>query len=68
MSARHPDELVFGLLKDGFTAECFDGQPFFDPDHPIELHEGTTVSVSNMQDGAGRAWFLSRTRRARSSR
>lgn len=23
---RHPDELIFGLLKDGFTSGCFDGQ------------------------------------------
>ena len=63
MSARHPDELIFGLLKDGFTAACFDGQPFFDSDHPIELEEGNTVSVSNMQAGAGPAWFLLDTSR-----
>jgi phage major head subunit gpT-like protein len=58
MSARHPDELVFGLLKDGFNVECFDGQPFFDTEHPVELTEGDIESVSNMQDGGGPAWFL----------
>ncbi len=34
-SARqHPDELVFSLMKDGFTNTCFDGELFFDVDHP----------------------------------
>ncbi len=30
---RHQDELVFSLLKDGFTSLCHDGQYFFDTDH-----------------------------------
>jgi len=34
-SARqHPDELLFDLLINGFTNLCFDGKPFFAPDHP----------------------------------
>lgn len=28
-SRRHPEELVFGLLKAGFDTLCFDGQNFF---------------------------------------
>ncbi|NOR70975.1 MAG: hypothetical protein GQ532_14980 [Methylomarinum sp.] len=55
----HPDELVFGLLGEGFTKPCFDGQFFFDTDHPVG-----DASVSNMQAGAGAAWFLLSTRRA----
>ena len=30
---RHQDELVFGLIKDGFSTLCYDGQYFFDTDH-----------------------------------
>jgi phage major head subunit gpT-like protein len=48
-----PDKLVFGLLKDGFAALCYDGQYFFDTDHPV----GQGV-VSNVQAGAGNPWFL----------
>jgi phage major head subunit gpT-like protein len=56
--AEHPDELVFSLLKAGFTTPCYDGQNFFDTEHPV----GDTV-VSNMQAGAGTAWYLLDTRR-----
>lgn len=31
---RHVDELVFTLLRDGFTAKCYDGRSFFDDQHP----------------------------------
>ncbi|MBW6495344.1 MAG: Mu-like prophage major head subunit gpT family protein [Burkholderiaceae bacterium] len=62
---RHPDELVFALLKAGFDLPCFDGQSFFDADHPVELEPGTTpVSVSNVQAGAGAPWFLLDTSRS----
>ena len=32
----HPDELVFALLAAGFATNCYDGQYFFDVDHPLE--------------------------------
>ena len=54
----HPDTLVFDLLKNGFTQTCFDGQYFFDTDHPV----GTTT-YSNHQGGSGTAWFLLDTSR-----
>jgi phage major head subunit gpT-like protein len=58
-SAHHPDELVFGLLADGFSKTCYDGQFFFDTDHPVKNPEtGAITSVSNMQAGAGAPWFL----------
>jgi len=43
-SARlYPDEMVFGtLLPNGFTELCYDGQYFFDTDHPVG--DGTTQS------------------------
>lgn len=52
-AAVHPDELVFGLLKNGFTTACFDGQYFFDTDHPVG--SGT---VSNHGGGSGTPWYL----------
>ncbi|WP_026756245.1 Mu-like prophage major head subunit gpT family protein [Sediminimonas qiaohouensis] len=60
----HPDELVFGLLKDGFTTTCFDGQYFFDIDHPTKDATGADVTVSNMADGTETPWYLLDTSRA----
>lgn len=60
-SSAHPDELVFNLLKAGLTSLCYDGQNFFDIDHPVYPSTdatGTAVSVSNYQDGTGPAWYL----------
>ncbi|WP_057462605.1 Mu-like prophage major head subunit gpT family protein [Pseudovibrio sp. POLY-S9] len=60
----HPDELVFNLLQKGFATKCYDGQNFFDPDHPIYNKRGETVATtSNMQNGDGPAWFLIDTTR-----
>lgn len=33
--AKHPDELLVNLLENGHALECFDGQNFFDTDHPV---------------------------------
>lgn len=63
-AAEHPDDLIFGLLKAGFTTVCYDGQNFFDTDHAVLNALGEPVSVSNMQAGAGPAWFLLDTSRA----
>lgn len=52
-----PDKLNFGLLKAGFNTPCFDGQYFFDTDHPVGL-PGKEVSVSNHLGGSGEAWFV----------
>ncbi|AXV78892.1 MULTISPECIES: Mu-like prophage major head subunit gpT family protein [Ralstonia solanacearum species complex] len=59
----HPDELVWGLWKQGFNAVCYDGQYFFDTDHPVIKPGGGTTSVSNFQGGTGPAWFLLDTTR-----
>lgn len=56
--ALFPDELVYGLLSAGFTTACFDGQNFFDSNHPVKDANGNDTFVSNKQDGAGPAWFL----------
>lgn len=63
-AALHPDELIFGLLPDGFTAPCYDGQNFFDTDHPVRDADGNDTVASNMQDGAQTPWYLLDTSRA----
>lgn len=57
-SRTHPDELVFGLVNSGFNTVCFDGQYFFDTDHPVEQADGTMGTWSNFGGGSGTAWFL----------
>lgn len=53
-----PDELVFGLLKTGFASACYDGQYFFDTDHPVLDEGGDVVSRANTDGGSGTPWFL----------
>lgn len=66
----HPDELVFALLAAGFSTPCFDGQYFFDTDHPVYPNvdgTGAPVPVANLiVDGTytGEPWFLMDTSRA----
>lgn len=57
-AAEFPDSLVFPLWKAGNTTLCYDGQNFFDTDHPGYNAAGAEVSVSNYQAGGGDAWFL----------
>ena len=54
----HPAELVYAHLKNGFTGKCYDGQFFFDTDHPVIGANGQEASVSNFQGGSGAPWFL----------
>lgn len=61
-TARFPDQLVFNLLLAGFTSVCYDGQYFFDTDHPVGL-PGQEVSVSNFGGGSSAPWFLMDTSR-----
>lgn len=61
----HPDELVIGsALMNGFTALCYDGQPFFHASHPVIAKDGTTTTVSNTGGGSGTPWFVLDTSRA----
>lgn len=54
------DQLVFSLLNRGFDEDCYDGQPFFDTDHPVLDEDGDEISVANTDAvaGNGPAWFL----------
>jgi phage major head subunit gpT-like protein len=63
LARQHPEELVFGLLAKGFSEPCYDGQFFFDTDHPIQSANNVTpTTFSNMAAGSGPAWFLIDTR------
>lgn len=64
-AAIHPDELVFELLAKGFTTTCYDGQYFFDTDHPgvngkSQSNKGT-ATLSPASYSAARAQAMSLT-------
>jgi phage major head subunit gpT-like protein len=49
---RHPAELIFEqTLPNGHLIACYDGQNFFDTDHPVG--DETITSVSNLYVGSG---------------
>lgn len=63
-AATHPDEIVFGLLKEGETGLCYDGKPFFAADHPVYPEvdgTGSPESISNLlapDASPGKPWYL----------
>lgn len=60
-AARKPDQMVRELIVNAETSLCYDGQNFFDTDHPVyPEHDGTGVATtySNMTAGAGQPWYL----------
>lgn len=61
-----PDQLIFDLMKNGFTGLCYDGQPFFDAEHPVIAADGSVSLVANTDAvaGSGAPWFLLDTKRA----
>ncbi|PWE52149.1 hypothetical protein DEM27_32640 [Metarhizobium album] len=56
-AAQHPDEILFELINAATTTNCYDGQFFFDTDHPVGK-DGVTTSVSNYGGGSGEMWIL----------
>lgn len=47
-----PDDVMTTVIEAGTTEECFDGQPFFDTDHPVDLDDSTKGTYSNNLIGA----------------
>lgn len=66
LAAMHPDQLLFSLLKLGGAELCYDGQYFFDTDHPSVDADGNTISVSNTagDNALANPWYLLDTSRA----
>ncbi|HBC3857208.1 TPA: Mu-like prophage major head subunit gpT family protein [Vibrio parahaemolyticus] len=58
--AYFPDTLAYPLLAAGFTTLCYDGQNYFDTDHPLETTPATTFSnvVGDPSTDTGEPWFL----------
>lgn len=55
------NDLMFSAVPAGFASICYDGQFFFDTDHPVYPNEdgsGVAATVSNMQAGVGEPWVL----------
>jgi phage major head subunit gpT-like protein len=46
-AAQLPDEIVMDVVNGGFITKCYDGQYFFDTDHPVRQADGQTGVVSN---------------------
>lgn len=57
-AAELPDDLVWDQLAKGFATTHYDGQFFFDTDHPVEDENGVEQSVSNFQGGGSAPWYL----------
>lgn len=56
--AAWPDQLCWPLLLAGFSTNCYDGQFFFDTDHPVLDANGAVTQVANTDGGSGTPWFL----------
>jgi len=63
-AAQHPDRLVADLIAAGASTLCYDGQNFFDTDHPVYPNvdgTGTAATVSNYDlpgSSPGPLWVL----------
>lgn len=66
-AGQHPDVLLNDLIAAGFATVCYDGQFFFDTDHPVRANAdgtGATTTVSNLVAGTDPAWYLLDTSKA----
>ena len=61
-AAQQPDDLTFGLIAAGATGLCYDGQYFFDTDHPSFDDAGAATVASNIDTsgdvGGNPYWYL----------
>lgn len=53
-SAALPDRLCYDALAAGHLNECYDGQNFFDTDHPMAGGTASNISAA----GASQPWYL----------
>jgi phage major head subunit gpT-like protein len=58
------NQTVADLMADGFNGLCYDGQPFFDTEHPVYPSPdgtGSPMAISNIAGSpgaSGKTWFL----------
>jgi phage major head subunit gpT-like protein len=50
-ASRQPDDLLHKLIKGGKTADCWDGQKFFDTDHPYDIDRPELGTYANLYTG-----------------
>jgi len=65
-AAEQPDRVLWPMLAAGNATVGYDGQFFFDTDHPVYPNAdgtGVPVSVSNITAGAGTPWYVMATKR-----
>jgi phage major head subunit gpT-like protein len=67
--AKHPDKLIAGLLINGASTLCYDGQNFYDTDHPVNdgvvsNYEATSFGLTLDNVMTARARMLSITNEA----
>lgn len=65
-AAQHPDRLISDLMAQGTASLCYDGQNYFDTDHPVYANvdgTGAVATVANYIDGVEPAWYLLDTRK-----
>ena len=61
------NDLIYQAVAAGISTVCYDGQYFFDTDHPVAANEdgsGAITNVSNYVTGGGPLWVLLCTKRA----
>lgn len=56
-AAKYPDKLIATLMQSGSSSLCFDGQYFFDTDHPVSLSNAGLSTYSNT-DASGKSLTL----------
>lgn len=44
----YPDDLLAKLMQEGESTLCWDGQSFFDPDHPVNINDPSMGTYSNL--------------------
>jgi len=65
-AGQHPDRMISALMAAGLASACYDGQYFFDTDHPVfpEVDgTGVAATASNFTAGASPAWYLLDTKK-----
>jgi phage major head subunit gpT-like protein len=59
-AAALPDRLCYDALANGHARECYDGQNFFDTDHPMAAGVASNISAA----GGSQPWYLLVTAKA----
>jgi phage major head subunit gpT-like protein len=56
--AEFPDQNVFATLEAGTANVCWDGQFFYDTDHPVDIDNASKGQYANLLIGAGYDWSI----------